>query len=73
VFVEVKARRSDTFGTPAEAVLGRKQRALAQLAAGFLVRRGLGDRACRFDVVEVWLDPAGRSVRVVILRDAFRP
>ena len=73
VFVEVKARRSDTYGTPAEAVGFRKQRALVQLAAGYLARRRLTDRACRFDVVEVRLDAAGRPVRVDVLPDAFRP
>ena len=73
VFVEVKSRRSEAYGTPAEAVGFRKQRTLVQLAAAYLVRKGLGDRACRFDVVEVRLDSAGRPVRVDVLRDAFRP
>ena len=72
VFVEVKARRSAAYGTPAEGVGARKQRALAQLAMGYLVRRGFGERACRFDVVEVWVGPAG-TLRVEVLRDAFRP
>lgn len=72
VFVEVKARRSATHGTPAEGVGARKQHALAQLAMAYLVRRGLGERACRFDVVEVWVEPAG-ILRVEVLRDAFRP
>jgi len=73
VFVEVKSRRSVAYGTPAEAVGFQKQRTLVQLAAAYLVRRGLGDRACRFDVVEVRLDGAGRPVRVHVMRDAFRP
>ena len=73
VFVEVKARRSGSHGTPAEAVVGRKQRVLAHLAAAYLARRALDERPCRFDVVEVWLDREDRPVRVDILRDAFRP
>ncbi|TMI90627.1 MAG: YraN family protein [Bacillati bacterium ANGP1] len=73
VFVEVKARRSEVYGTPAEAVGPRKQRALAALAAAYCSRRGLGERACRFDVVEVRLDRGGRPIRVDVLRDAFRP
>ena len=73
VFVEVKSRRSVAYGTPAEAVGFQKQRTLVQLAAAYLTRRGLVDRACRFDVVEVRLDSAGRPVRVDVLRDAFRP
>ncbi len=71
VFVEVKARRSTSFGTPAEAVTARKQRALRGLAEAYLTRRRLVGRDCRFDVVEVWLDPTGRPVRVEILRNAF--
>ena len=73
VFVEVKARRSEAYGMPAEAVGPRKQRALAALAAAYCSRRGLGERACRFDVVEVRLDRGGRPIRVDVLRNAFRP
>ncbi len=71
VFVEVKARRSMAYGTPAEAVTARKQRALRALAAAYLTRRHLLGRACRFDVVEVGLDRRGEPTRVEILRDAF--
>jgi putative endonuclease len=71
VFVEVKARRGAAFGTPAEAVTARKQRALLALAARYLSRTGRADRTCRFDVVEVWLAGGGRAVRVDVLRDAF--
>jgi len=71
VFVEVKARRGAGFGTPAEAVTPRKQRALVALAARYLARSGRADRTCRFDVVEVWLAAGDRVVRVDVLRDAF--
>jgi len=71
VFVEVKARRSAAYGTPAEAVTLQKQRALLRLAAVYLNRRSLAGRPCRFDVAEVWLSSDGRVVRVEILRDAF--
>jgi|SRR5207302_7675145 len=73
VFVEVKARRSEAYGTPAEAVNLRKQRALAALAVAYCSRRGLGERTCRFDVVEVRLDRGGRPIHLDVLRDAFRP
>ncbi len=72
VFVEVKARRSSAFGTPAEAVGPRKQRTLCHLAMRYLAGRGLGERPCRFDVVEVWVDSAG-ALRAGVLRDAFQP
>jgi len=53
VFVEVKARVGDAFGTGAAAVTGQKQRRVARMAADFLARRRLQDRPCRFDVVSV--------------------
>ena len=53
VFVEVKARAGEAFGSGAEAVTGYKQRRVARMAADFLARRRLQDRPCRFDVVSV--------------------
>ena len=51
VFVEVKARRTDTFGGAIHAVHQRKQAKLIQLAAQYLARHHIKDRLCRFDVV----------------------
>ncbi len=53
VFVEVKTRTSNAFGTPAEAVTKTKQRKLTQVATLFLkTTKNLNSNA-RFDVVEV--------------------
>jgi len=64
VFVEVKARATRTCGGGAEAVTPYKQWRVARMAAEYLVRRGLHDRPCRFDVVAVDLgvDPPGVEV-----------
>lgn len=67
VFVEVKARGGEGFGTPAESVTPSKRRRLARLAAWFLAERNAHERRCRFDVVEV------RGDDVHHLADAFRP
>jgi putative endonuclease len=71
VFVEVKARRGGDFGDPSEAVTLRKQQRLVWMATDYLARRGLGEPACRFDVVgvDVETDPPA----VTIIDDAFRP
>ena len=53
VFVEVKTRRSDRFGTPAEAVTSRKQRRLRTLAARYVETTGARPRSLRFDVVSI--------------------
>jgi len=70
VFVEVKARSSLACGRPAEAVDGRKRGRIARAASLYLARRGAGEAACRFDVVEVLIEP-GLSPRVRLTRNAF--
>ncbi len=71
VFVEVKARRSTTHGTPADALTAHKQRKLLTLAAFYLASRRLTDVPCRFDVVTVWASANGAAPRVDVLRAAF--
>lgn len=66
VFCEVKARSSDRFGTPAEAVTPAKVRRLRVLAARFLADgrpEGArpGGRAIRFDIAAV----SGGRVEVI--------
>jgi putative endonuclease len=70
VFVEVRYRRSDAFGTPAETVGSRKQAKLRASAAYYLQQhRQAARQPCRFDVVAV--SGAGAGDRMVWLRDAF--
>ena len=52
-FVEVKTRRTDRFGTPAEAVTREKQRRLRSLAFRYLDETGHRAGALRFDVVSI--------------------
>jgi putative endonuclease len=53
VFVEVKARTTDRFGIPAEAVTVAKQRRLRGLAARYLSDTGTRAGTLRFDVVAI--------------------
>lgn len=55
VFVEVKTRATDVYGTPAEAVTAQKRRNLLLAAQAYLQHNGLLDVPARFDVVEVLL------------------
>ncbi len=71
VFVEVKSRMSETYGSPAEAVDARKQARLVKAAAFYLMRDHDADRACRFDVLEVVGSPGGQ-LRCRLIRDAFQ-
>lgn len=53
VFVEVKGRETNRFGSAPEAVDGRKQRRIWRSAQHFLWSRGKTDALCRFDVIAI--------------------
>ena len=53
VFVEVKARESDAFGLPSEAVTRTKQQRYRNIAAYYCTQRG-EEVAIRFDVAAIY-------------------
>lgn len=65
VFIEVKTRRNDDFGTPAEAVNRVKQQKYFKVATEYLKKNKLEDSECRFDVIEVEED------KINHIKDAF--
>ena len=73
VFVEVRSHTSDAFGLPRESIGPGKQRRLARAADAYLKRQRLGEVSWRFDVVEVYLDGAGKPQHMELLTDAFTP
>ncbi len=70
VFVEVKSRQSNRFGSPFEAVDRRKQRQISRVALDYITRYGKENRPARFDVVAVELT-AGVPPRIEMIQDAF--
>jgi putative endonuclease len=71
VFIEVKARRSATYGPPVEAVTWHKRRRLLQLAESYIAARRLSNTPCRFDVVSISMPRDATAPRVEILQGAF--
>ncbi|NIM89610.1 MAG: YraN family protein [Candidatus Aminicenantes bacterium] len=70
VFVEVKARKSQKFGSPEEAVTSWKQRQIKRVAQGFLAQNNLQDTECRFDVLSLsFNEKNGHQIKH--LKDAF--
>lgn len=72
VFVEVKTRRSEAWGRPADAVDAEKRRAAGR--AGAKYRRALGARAprhWRYDVVEVVGEPGAKAPLVRHIEGAW--
>jgi putative endonuclease len=69
VFVEVKTRSGQGFGSPLEAVEFHKQRKMIQAAQYFLSEKRLHQRDARFDVVGIsW---PGREPVVEHIENAF--
>ena len=68
-FVEVKARRGVSFGSPVEAVHHRKQWELGKSARVWVDRYGTQTTQYRFDVVGVLI--IGQTVRVRHIPNAF--
>jgi putative endonuclease len=70
VFCEVKTRRSDAFGSPADAVTPTKQARLRKLAVLWLGANDARADVLRFDVAQVL--PDGRGAWTVdVLEAAF--
>jgi putative endonuclease len=69
VFCEVKARATDRWGDPSEAVDHRKQGRLRRLAAEWLSSHPVGTVEIRFDVVSVIVRDGRTELRHIV--DAF--
>ncbi len=69
VFVEVKARRSNSYGNPKRAITPAKQRKLSMAALVYLKANSAMDQRARFDVVTVQRI-AGRP-EIEVIRNAF--
>lgn len=68
-FVEVKARSSEEYGSPGEAVGWRKQARLSRAAMDYVTRNNLTDVKMRFDVVSIMGEGKGQAVQLI--KNAF--
>ena len=55
VFIEVKTRRNNKYGTPSEAVNKIKQKHMLQAIKYYLYIRNLSEEFIRIDVIEVYI------------------
>ena len=73
-FIEVKSRRSNTFGTPGEAVTPSKQKKIRQLASIYLANSNYANNCIRFDVIEIILSEQGDTFEIKsinLIKNAF--
>lgn len=72
VFVEVRARRSNLYGTAAETVGKTKQQRVWRAVETYLQERDVDPRRpSRIDVVAIQLDRNGRPAELEVIENAF--
>jgi putative endonuclease len=64
VFVEVRVRRSDAFGSPEETLTRRKQKKLVETAQAYLDENEIDDADWRIDFVALEMDARNRVTRL---------
>jgi putative endonuclease len=69
VFVEVKTRHSEAFGTPEESITSRKEDLLKRTAEGYCFEHQIDRTPCRFDVVAIEQKKNGIEIRHI--KNAF--
>lgn len=69
VFIEVKTRKTLTYGLPQTAVDSRKQKQISRAAANYTAQKNIKNTPLRFDVVAVNL--AEDKIKIELIRNAF--
>lgn len=70
VFVEVKTRRTLTYGVPQLALTPFKQRQISKAALTWLLKHRSQDKPARFDVIAILLE-SEFTYKIEHIRDAF--
>ena len=73
VFVEVRTRRSLSFGTPEESVTAKKKERLIALTQVYMEDREDLPSSWRIDVVALELGPKGQISRLELIENAIGP
>jgi putative endonuclease len=73
VFIEVRYRRLNKYGTSAESVGPKKQQKLIKTAWHFLKNQGLIDKPSRFDIVALNQSLNSGKIGLNWIQNAFQP
>ena len=71
VFIEVKSRRSNRFGSARASVSKSKQRKISMVALGYLRSNGGTGQKARFDVVAINSHESGPEDHIELIQNAF--
>lgn len=73
VFIEVKCRRTPTYGSPESSITPRRFLHLAKAVESYLAHRCEDTSAHRVDVVAIEVDGAGKVTRCEVMRAVEAP
>ena len=73
VFIEVRTRTSNSYGTPEESVTAKKKERLIALAEAYIEDREDLPSSWRIDVVAIELGPKRKVARLEIIENAISP
>jgi len=73
VFIEVRTRRSLSFGTPEESVTAKKKERLIALTQAYMEDREDLPSSWRIDVMALELGPKGQISRLELIENAIGP
>ncbi len=68
VFVEVKTRKSSSYGYPYEAVTVNKQQKIIKTAYSYIKLKKIANKQYRFDIIEIFLD---KNIMINHIKNAF--
>ena len=74
-FIEVRLRKNNDFGSPADTINKAKQRKIINTAKLYAVKNKIYDTPMRFDTVLINADTDGEKLvntKIQIIKDAFR-
>jgi putative endonuclease len=70
VFIEVKTRSNESFGSPKLAITYKKQNQLIKVALSYLKQKRLYQPECRFDVLVITFRQEGEN-NIELIQNAF--
>lgn len=73
-FIEVKGRKDDAFGFPAESVDYTKRKRIRLVSEIFMTNNKMHNKNVRFDVLELIYEKEGNAIRIKdynLIRNAF--
>lgn len=72
VFIEVKTRYNNKFGTPAESITYYKQSRIYKTAQVYIMLKKLNGFSIRFDVIEINIDKNTGNYKLRLIKNAFQ-